>query len=288
MLLPAIVQHLQQHRLCFAAIAGASLTRASFIGIHLFQLAIVRQRAMHFSLIGLPARRRSAVAARIPSPSVFPTRPHPMFFQTLRRDVLVIVCSSASAPYPQRWPATVSLRRHQLVAPAVHDLCVGRWRRRRIPAGSCGCRSCWASTFALGVHRSPWSPKDVRWPLLFHAQLLHPATRSERRKCAADCLPATGRNGWNRGRPDDRNGRATGCRCAAIRAFGADHVEPPAAATLAWRCCQRCGLFRAGRRVGVQPSAFNSACRLPPRTMSVPRPAMLVAMVTVPAVQPER
>ena len=37
------------------------------------------------------------------------------------------------------------------------------------------------------------------------------------RRCASDRLPATGRISSGRGRPDGRNGRAAGCRCAGIR-----------------------------------------------------------------------
>ncbi len=54
---------------------------------------------------------------------------------------------------------------------------------------------------------------------LLHADALTaaPWCGSGRRRCASGCLRATGRTGSSRDRPGGRNGRAAGCRCAAIR-----------------------------------------------------------------------
>ena len=57
--------------------------------------------------------------------------------------------------------------------------------------------------------------------------------------------------------------------------------RPPAASTCSWRFCQSSRIsFTAAS--SALPLASICACGLPPSTMSVPRPAMLVAMVTAP------
>ena len=60
--------------------------------------------------------------------------------------------------------------------------------------------------------------------------------------------------------------------------------NPPASITLACRSVQSC--FNASILLSVVPffcfSSFSSASRFPPKTISVPRPAILVAIVTAP------
>ena len=65
-------------------------------------------------------------------------------------------------------------------------------------------------------------------------------------------------------------------------ALGADDV-PPAATTASWRSCHAARAASiSGSPAPPSDSSASSATRLPPSTMSVPRPAMLVAMVTAP------
>ena len=51
---------------------------------------------------------------------------------------------------------------------------------------------------------------------LFQASRVGVESAGRSRRSASDRLPATGRISSARGRPDGRNSRATGCRCAAI------------------------------------------------------------------------
>jgi hypothetical protein len=91
-----------------------------------------------------------------------------------------------------------------------------------------------------------------------------------------------------RGRPGARNGRAAGYRCGGFRGARCQHVEAAGGEHLLLRRCD----FRLDRAIaasrsgpsGMSASAHRSMrmSRLPPSWMSVPRPAMLVAMVTAP------
>ena len=57
--------------------------------------------------------------------------------------------------------------------------------------------------------------------------------------------------------------------------------KPPASRTWSWLFCQATLIFSTWSGVGASRCA-TSASQLPPRIMSVPRPAMFVAIVTVP------
>ena len=81
------------------------------------------------------------------------------------------------------------------------------------------------------------------------------------RSAAADRRRARRRSASGRGRPAGRRGRAAGRRCARSRGGG----------------CRS----RRGRRAPAPRS--RSASSVPPSLMSVPRPAMLVEMVTAPS-----
>ncbi|MNS87706.1 hypothetical protein D3C72_1216570 [compost metagenome] len=56
--------------------------------------------------------------------------------------------------------------------------------------------------------------------------------------------------------------------------------RPPAALTASWRFCHSALIAAFCSSVAPSPSSWISASSEPPSTMSVPRPAMLVAMVT--------
>ena len=60
--------------------------------------------------------------------------------------------------------------------------------------------------------------------------------------------------------------------------------KPPASITLAWRCSQSFCMSAIFDSLALPFSvrAFISASRLPPSTISVPRPAIFVAIVTAP------
>src|SRR6185295_19147131 len=58
--------------------------------------------------------------------------------------------------------------------------------------------------------------------------------------------------------------------------------KPPVSMTLLWRSVQSWSSAAIISSVGAS-NRMRSADRLPPSTMSVPRPAMLVAIVTVPS-----
>ncbi len=58
--------------------------------------------------------------------------------------------------------------------------------------------------------------------------------------------------------------------------------SPPAARTKSWRICQSALASCFSASVTLSPKAANSTSNLPPKPMSVPRPAMLVAIVTAP------
>ena len=60
-------------------------------------------------------------------------------------------------------------------------------------------------------------------------------------------------------------------------------ARPPASSTELWRSCHA-ALIDSCSLSDTSPAAANSASRLPPSTMSVPRPAILVAIVTLPGI----
>ena len=120
---------------------------------------------------------------------------------------------------------------------------------------------------------------------------LHEALElARRRRCAAGRPRARGRSARCRDRPGVPNGRAAGCRCGATRGARCRGCagRPPRApararpaiwaryfSSAAWNLSDR-----RDRACRPRPRAMNSG--LPPSTMSVPRPAMLVEIVTRP------
>ena len=110
-----------------------------------------------------------------------------------------------------------------------------------------------------------------------------------RRRCASGRPRARGRSARSPGRPGGRSGRAAGCRCAAPRAARCrgcagrrrcEHLLPLLGALHLVAASSACA-YASGSLSG-SASALASPSGLPPRMMSVPRPAMLVAMVTAP------
>ena len=121
----------------------------------------------------------------------------------------------------------------------------------------------------------------------------HPAHRAGGEQAHELVVERRGRSGSRRGRPDGRSGHAAGCRCAGSRgarcrarrgrrARGPCRPRPRTRPSklleqLAAYFSGDSSTVRAPRRAprcGARPSG------LPPRRMSTPRPAMLVATVT--------
>ena len=126
--------------------------------------------------------------------------------------------------------------------------------------------------------------------VLLQAELAAACRRACRtRRCASGRLPATGRTSSGPGRPGGRSGRAAGCRCAGSRGARCRartarrrRAPSPSGARPASRIS-----FGAQLALARCPRSSRSSClmrmsALPPSWMSVPRPAMLVAMVIAP------
>jgi hypothetical protein len=141
---------------------------------------------------------------------------------------------------------------------------------------------CWAFSRALLIQG--WtmaSPSSGRASATWS-----PCARS--RRCASGRLPATGRSASGPGRPDGPNGRAAGCRCGGFRGArwrSRTGRRRPAPVFLLRDLVVIFAMACIALRVASGRSASSVAMRisaLPPSWMSVPRPAMLVAMVTAP------
>ena len=131
-----------------------------------------------------------------------------------------------------------------------------------------------------------------------HAELGEDAWRPiRRRRRASDRLAATGRIGSNRDRLAGRPGRAAGCRCGGLRAVRcrrcagrpSSATSRPSSSIFSLALDVVDGLLphvighvEAGGVFVLEAGPRRASPGLPPRMMSVPRPAMLVAMVTAP------
>jgi hypothetical protein len=162
----------------------------------------------------------------------------------------------------------------------------GRSSRRRISEAACGCRSCALDLGLRAFERLVHPGVDDRLAFL-QAQraqhLVEPSDpkmriRSSSRLRKKETAP---------GRPDGPNGRAAGCRCGGFRGVrwperkGRPRPSPLFVGGVF-------GLDLLAERLGVASGSAAMASMilnstLPPSLMSVPRPAMLVAMVIAPS-----